>query len=129
MFGKWDHFLSGGFYSSVVPDAIFYYHESDRYKMPKSSENFQLFNVGTEEEFVMLDQWALDHLKVPAYPEVRVKLAVGSQLCDCVSKPGLAGVRIHMRDRWKGQSETIEVPCAEIKNERSGTSNLQLTNR
>lgn len=122
IFGKWDHFLSGGFYSSVVPDSIFYYHEEDRNKLPESSKDFQLFHPGTEEEFVLLDQWALDHLKVPTYPEIRVKLNIGNQLCDCVSNPQSAGLRIHLRDRWSGTSETWEIPCLEMDDKKSKIS-------
>lgn len=111
IFGRWDHFLSGGFYSSAVPESIFYYHETDRRKLPESSEAFQYFNKGTEEEFVLLDQWALDHLKVPLYPELRTQIQVGKQLCDCVTQPHYAGLRINYKRRFEGVSETLEIPC------------------
>lgn len=111
IFGKWDHFLSGGFYSAAVPESIFYYHETDRTKLPESSEAFQYFNKGTEEEFVLLDQWALDHLKVPLYPELRTQIQVGKQLCDCVDQPDFAGLRINYKRRFEGVSETLEIPC------------------
>ena len=114
IFDKWDHFLSGGFYSAAVPEAIFYYHETDRSKLPESSVAFQYFNKGTEEEFVLLDQWALDHLKVPLYTEMRTQMQVGKQLCDCMNAPNLAGLRINYQHRLEGVSETIEIPCAEM---------------
>lgn len=115
IFGHWDHFLSGGFYSCVVPEAIFYYHEDDRDRIPSSSVPFQMFNRGTQEEFVLLDQWALDHLKVPVYPEMRTKKKLGAALCDCVTHLGSAGVRINSKDRFTGKSETIELSCEELK--------------
>jgi uncharacterized membrane protein YphA (DoxX/SURF4 family) len=114
LFERWDHFLSSGYYSCVVPDSIFYYHEDDRPQMPASSEAFQFHNIGTQEEFVLLDQWGLDHLGVPLYPEIRVKKQVGKQMCDCVTRPEDAGIRINYKNRFTGKSVTLEIPCAEL---------------
>ncbi len=115
IFGKWDHFLSGGFYSSMVPESIFYYHKKDRTRLPQNSKEFQFFNKGTEEEFVLLDHWALNHLGVPLYPEVRVQIQIGKELCDCVTQPENAGLRINYKHRFTGKSETIEIPCEQMK--------------
>jgi len=114
LFERWDHFLSGGYYSCVVPESIFYYHESDRSQIPASSQLFMFHNKGTHEEFVLLDQWGLDHLGVPLYPEIRVKVKVGKQLCDCVTQPEHAGLRINYKHRFTGKSETLEIPCDEL---------------
>lgn len=114
LFERWDHFLSGGYYSCVVAESIFYYHENDRSQMPVSSTSFQYHNKGTEEEFVLLDQWGLDHLAVPLYPEIRVKKKIGKQMCDCVIQPEYAGLRINYKNRFTGKSETLEIPCDEL---------------
>ncbi|MFT5860952.1 MAG: hypothetical protein ACI865_003068 [Flavobacteriaceae bacterium] len=114
IFDRWDHFLSGGYYSCAVPDSIFYYHENDRSQMPESTAAFQFHNMGTQEEFVLLDQWGLDQLGAPLYPEIRVKKQVAKQMCDCVTMPESAGVRINSKNRFTGKSETLEVSCDEL---------------
>ncbi|MEX1001804.1 MAG: DoxX family protein [Crocinitomicaceae bacterium] len=113
--GKWDHFLSGGYYSAVIPEAIFYYHEKDRSNLPESSTDFQYFTKGTREEFVLIDQWALNHLGVPSYPEIRVKKQIGKKLCSCLDYPKKAGLRIHYKYRFtQGRFETLEFPCSSL---------------
>jgi hypothetical protein len=114
IFDKWDHFLSGGFYSATAPEAIFYYHENEQSRMASSSTDFQYFNKGENEEFVLIDQWALDHLGLPLYPEIRVQKQVGKHWCDCMAQPEYAGLRINRKNRFTGESETIEIPCAEL---------------
>lgn len=114
LFGKWDHFLSGGFYSAVVPESTFYFHEQDRDKLPASSADFLLFYTDTQEEFVLLDQWALAHLGVPLYPEMRVKKQIGKKLCACIDQPESAGLRINHKHRFSGKSETIVLGCEEL---------------
>lgn len=114
IFGYWDHFLSSGYYSCVVPDCIFYYHEDDRSQMPTSSEAFQFHNKGTEEEFILINQWGLNDLGAPMYPEIRVTRQVGKKMCDCATRPEAAGLRINYKNRFTGESETLEIPCGNL---------------
>ena len=46
--------------------------------------------------------------------EIRVKVKVGKQLCDCVTQPEHAGLRINYKHRFTGKSETLEIPCDEL---------------
>ena len=125
-FGAWDHFLSGGLYSGHAPEAAFYYDRSDALSLPPSSDGFRMRVENSEEDILLMDFWALDELNVPLYPEERAHLEVGRQLCDCLNRPDLAGLKLNLKSRWKEEAEVVLIPCSELQEKRDYERTLAL---
>lgn len=108
IFGGWQHFLSGGYYSSMVPEAVVSYHPSDRLLVPPSARHWQYRNTDGE-EFVFLDHWAIHHLRVPIYPEKWVHEKVGRALASPFHHPDHVWLRMNLKDRFSGVQEVVEI--------------------
>ena len=115
LIGVWDHFLSGSFYSSRLPEAIFYYEESDWENLPASSEEYQYIQTATDQHFVLLDYWALGTMNVPIYPQNRSFKTVGKKLCDCVKDEENAGIEITKKLPFTLEETVERITCKELK--------------
>ena len=113
--GQWDHFLSASYYTNLSPEAVFYYHQSDRAQLSSKPGNHQFAVRDSEEEFIVLAAWALETLEVPGYPEERVYRQLGKQLCDCVERPQDAGLHIVRKNRWEYAVEEVQLTCADLQ--------------
>jgi hypothetical protein len=119
-FGRWDHFLSGGFYSAMADEAVFYYSAVDKNMLPGSSGMFQYRSENKNEEFLMLDHWALNELNVPLYPERRTHEAIARKICEKINHPDKAGLTIVLKKRFDREVKTKNCPCSNLS---SGTRN------
>lgn len=116
-FRLWDNHLSGSLYSGNNSEAIFYYDQSDRYNMPKSTSQLQFYTEGTSEEFIMIDQWVLDELDAPFYPQERYFKFVGKKLCNCAANKSKAGIKITVKDKFTSAQHLKIYPCDSLKNQ------------
>lgn len=110
-FGHWDHFLSHSFYSGRLPNAIFYFHPDDRFALPEAARPYVLHVRGEPEYLLPLEFWALGELRIPGYPEVRVRRAVARQLCDCLRQPHRAGLHLTHRADGTADTRTERIAC------------------
>lgn len=112
--GHWDHFLSGSFYSARLPNTIFYFHPEDRFGLPESARPHVLQVEGTSEYLLPLEFWALDELRTPGYPELRIRKQVAKKLCSCIKDRDRAGLQITHKDGWDARIRTETISCVAL---------------
>ena len=110
-FNLWDNHLSGSLYSGNNPEAIFYYPEEGRNRLPASTAKFQYYNDSTNEEFMLIDQWFIDELEAPFYPQERYFKAVGRHLCKCMQDTSGAGIKITMKEKFSSKQSLRVFSC------------------
>ena len=113
--GCWDYDLSGSLYSGNNPQAIFYYAKTDRNNMPVSARNAQFYYPGSDGEFLMMDQWAMDDMNAPLYPQERYFKRIAAGLCSKVTQPSSAGLLINEKEKFTGKSYEITIRCDSLK--------------
>jgi len=109
--GCWDYDLSGSLYSGNNPEAMFYYIKADRNNMPLSARHAQVYYPASDGEFLMIDQWALDDMNAPIYPEERYFKRIAAGLCSKVSQPSSAGLLINEKKMFTGKSHELTISC------------------
>jgi uncharacterized membrane protein YphA (DoxX/SURF4 family) len=80
LMGKWDHFLSYGFYSGMPAIPEFYLPMAERGLLPASSINSQYLSDDKKTCYLQIDTWAMDEMNVPLYPEERIYFEVAKKL-------------------------------------------------
>jgi len=113
-FNLWDNHLSGSLYSGNNPEAIFHYKESERQRLPPSTVNFQYYNDSSAEEFILIDQWCIDELEAPFYPQERYFKSVGRHLCNCISDTSGAGIKITVKEKFLSRQSLKVFSCGEL---------------
>ena len=111
----WDGYLSGSLYSGANTTALFFFHESDRARLPAIPRAAHYFVEGTSEEIISIDTWCSEELGVPFYPEERYYRSVGRTLCARVERGDAAGLRMAVRARVTGVERVVEEGCDMIK--------------
>ncbi|HEY6159625.1 MAG TPA: hypothetical protein VI112_00340 [Bacteroidia bacterium] len=111
-FGRWDHFLSGSYYSSLVSSGVLTFSLPDADKLPASSKAFQFYSREENMGVLMLDAWALDELQVPLYPEDRVHIALRKEFKVMLSHPGQAELRIFEKLRFDARTTVFRIPLS-----------------
>ena len=119
--GHWDHFLSGSFYSARLPNTIFYFHPDDRFGLPESSRAHVLQVAGTSEYLLPLEFWALEELRTPGYPELRIRKQVARKLCACIKDADRAGLRITHKEGWDAHIRTESISCKQLTSGNSSS--------
>jgi hypothetical protein len=112
--GLWDNHLSGSLYSGNNPEAIFYFDEKDRTRLP-DLKPFTFFYPDTKVEFIMLDQWCIGDVDAPFYPEERYFKILGKKLCDCIQDKERAGIRIAVKKKFSSSESLKNYNCKELK--------------
>lgn len=110
MFGKWDNFLSDGFYSAMVDEPAFYFQVSEANLLPVSSRPFQYELKKEHKAILLISYWALDDLKVPLYPEDRVYREVARKLSHFINDKRNTGLRITYKKRMTSRLIGSEYP-------------------
>lgn len=113
--GYWDYDLSESLYSGNDPEAIFYYIKADRNNMPVSARHAQFYYPGSKGEFLMVDQWALDELAAPVYPQERYFKRIAKYLCSKVTQPASAGLIINEKDKFTSKQYEINISCDSLE--------------
>ncbi len=81
--GLWDHWTSWALYSPHSSRTQVEFHRSAIGKLPATaSEHFQADEDGDGWQTLALDDWSLDSLAVPVYPQARYQLALARELAD-----------------------------------------------
>lgn len=101
LIGKWDHFLSDGFYSGMVDEGTFYFPPSEKDRLPASSRTHQYLFVPEHKGLLFITQWALEEMQVPLYPEERVYREVAKKLSRKIGDTDSTGLKMLYSARFK----------------------------
>ena len=113
--GYWDYDLSGSLYSGNNPEATFYYLKADSINMPLSAHGALRNASNPAGEFLTIDQWALDELNTPLYPQERYLLRMGKYLCNKVTHSASAGLIINEREKFTSKEKEVNFTCDSLK--------------
>jgi hypothetical protein len=85
--GLWDDHLSASLYSGLTKDGVFVFNGDAAMRLPdeisKRVRPYRQFLFGLD-----MNEWAMDELRVPPYPERRVYAAFEERLCAIGLPPG-----------------------------------------
>jgi uncharacterized membrane protein YphA (DoxX/SURF4 family) len=112
--GKWDHFLSDGFYSAMLNEPAFYFPLAEAERLPTSSEPYQYLLEKENRAILLINYWCLDDLKVPLYPEDRVYREVAKKLSLSLHDMQSTGLRITYKSRMNGNLTETNYPFANL---------------
>jgi hypothetical protein len=108
--GKWDHFLSGSYYSSIVSSGVIVLPPEAANTLPPSSKEFQFYSKKENKLILLIDAWALDELKVPVYPEDRTHIMLSKEIGALLHHIPGCGLRLFLKARFDPQTLTFNVP-------------------
>lgn len=114
IFSAWPHFLSGSFYSSLLPNSGFIFPSNAIGEIPPGAAPFMENAKGAEKKFLRVDQWILDDLKLPLFSQEYVHRQLGKKLCQCLSVSKEAEVVVLKKDRFSGEKDYQRYPCADL---------------
>jgi hypothetical protein len=112
-FGCWDNDLSGSLYAGNIPRANFYYSNIDEENMPVSAHHS--FYTAKNMESLSIDQWALDELNTPVYPEERYFKRIAAYLSSKVRNQSSAGLMITEKEKFTSHLNVLSFPCDGLK--------------
>ncbi|MBC7864337.1 MAG: DoxX family membrane protein [Bacteroidia bacterium] len=112
LFGKTDHFLSAGYYSSVASMAVFYFPQTEKDKLPLTTNPHLYFDQHAKLGILMMDNWAIEELNVPVYPEDRTHIDLAKKICPCMEDQQGSGIRLLVKKRYSSEKTEIEIPCS-----------------
>jgi uncharacterized membrane protein YphA (DoxX/SURF4 family) len=107
LMGKWDHFLSDGFYSAMLNEPAFYFPLSESDRLPNSSLPEQYYLEKQKKAILLINYWALDELKVPMYPEDRVYREVARKLSASIADYDSTGLRVTFKKRFEAKLREV----------------------
>jgi hypothetical protein len=115
--GNWDFHLSGNLYCGTNNDGIFYYNGAKDDLSKTIPKEYEIIVKGSNQHIVGLDQWAIDDLKTPLYPEWRSFKRLGKKLCNCTTDRYQSGIKITTKDKFTGVSHDHIFTCRELLRE------------
>lgn len=80
--GWWDNYLSDSFYSSNIPEAIFYSSKASNYADSVMGNITGAVYPQNGGKYYVIDAWALHELNTPVYPQDRYFKKIGAYLCN-----------------------------------------------
>ncbi len=112
-FNLWDNPLSMTMYSGLNTEAMMYYQEEEKGCFP-TLENTEITKRGTK-EYLSLDDWAMEEMRVPFYSKKNIYKKLGRQLCTCITDKENAGITmLSPAGRWDKNTIVEELNCLEL---------------
>jgi uncharacterized membrane protein YphA (DoxX/SURF4 family) len=109
-FGCWDYDLSGSLYSGNIPRAEFYFVPNEKNNVPNSAENIAIeLIVSHSEKELKIDQWALNELNTPVYPEERYYVRIGAYLSGKVAQSSSAFLLIYEKEKFSSKQRVLQI--------------------
>lgn len=104
-FALWDSHLSGSLYSGQNSYAIFYFDATTGCTCITGSESAMDKDVSYVTEhnqmgLTYLDNWVIEDVEAPFYPEERYFKAFAKKLCDCQQDNSASYLEIYSTKRW-----------------------------
>ena len=113
IFHLWDEALSWKMYSNTQTEASFYYQSKPEEPTLKAVWEHHAYDKGTT---ILLDDWAMKNLHVPAYNSRRTHLQIARYLCGYSSNSAKSGLLLLKVERWDRSAERWEqISCTSIK--------------
>lgn len=110
IFHWWDEALSWKMYSNTQTEASFYARLPIKCGYTGVNLETLTYDQGRK---LLLDDWAISELHVPAYNNRQTQRQLARYLCNCIPNPDSAGLLILTVDRWGYQSRHWEkIPCS-----------------
>lgn len=112
-FNLWPYTLSWQMYSNTQPEATYYRDKSPMFATIEEEEIWGKYAFDDDSK-ILLDDWAMDELKVPAFAGGRTFYQMGNYLIKSCDDD--KGVYILTVNRWDKSAERMEqIPCREFK--------------
>ncbi|GAB4497825.1 MAG: hypothetical protein OHK0019_32140 [Saprospiraceae bacterium] len=112
-FNLWPYTLSWQLYSNTQPEATFYRENNPVFATIEEEQIWGKYAFDDDSK-LLLDDWATDELKVPAFAAKRTFYQMGKYLIKNCNDD--KGVYILTVNRWDKSAEKMEkIPCSEFK--------------
>jgi hypothetical protein len=99
-------------YSNTQPEATYYRDKNPMFATIEEEEMWEKYAFD-EDSKLLLDDWAMDELKVPAFAAKRTFCQMGKYLIKSCNDD--KGVYILTVNRWDKSAEKMEkIPCREL---------------
>ncbi len=113
IFHLWDEGLSWKMYSNTQTEASFYANQPIDCGYTGLNLTALTYDQGQK---ILLDDWTIAELHVPAYNNRRTHQQLARYLCNCIPNPDSAGLLILAVDRWDYRARHWEeIPCNLLK--------------
>lgn len=111
-FNLWPYSLSWQMYSNTQPEATYYRDKNPMFATIEEEEIWEKYAFDDDSK-LLLDDWAMDELKVPAFASKRTFYQMGKYLIKSCNDD--RGVYILTVNRWDKSAEKMEkIPCREF---------------
>lgn len=109
IFHHWDEALSWKMYSNTQTEVSFY--SDSGAPCPDMEALWSAFSYNKGHN-LLIDDWAMADIHVPAYNSRRTHQQIASYLCSCLTNPDSAGLLLLRVERWDRNAEQWErIPC------------------
>ncbi len=114
-FGGWPHGLSWELYTNTQTELTYYKPANALYTTKHCDYLFSTFHFEEDRTKMLIEDWALNDLKVPQFVAERSLMVPARQLCQCSNhdSAGIYVLRVHRFDRSKEELQWI--PCSKLK--------------
>ncbi|MBK8967659.1 MAG: hypothetical protein IPM36_13525 [Lewinellaceae bacterium] len=110
IFHVWDEGLSWKMYSNTQTEASFYANRPIECGYTGLNLESLTYDQGRK---LLLDDWVMTELHVPAYNSRRTHQQLARYLCNCMHRPDSTGLLILNVDRWRYDAgHWEEIPCS-----------------
>jgi hypothetical protein len=84
---RWDSYLSAALYSGNVTEGLIYASDAGYDAVPEGARHY-FVQTSDNTHVLNMQQWAMEDLHVPPYPEARVYITIARELCARQREPG-----------------------------------------
>lgn len=120
VFEIWDEQLSFKMYSGTNPEGILIDSSIEPNCFPDSAKVYYTRSTKevenrTQEEQILIDEWALNEMKVPPYASQRTFKEIGRQWCACLETPKNGRLEVLRVNRWnRKERPNLSYNCEEL---------------
>jgi predicted DCC family thiol-disulfide oxidoreductase YuxK len=102
---RWDSYLSAALYSGNLTEALIYVSDAGYDAVPAEARRY-FAHTSDNTHVLNMQQWAVEDLNVPPYPEARLYKAIARNLCAKQDKPGQLVLIVTEQRMLSSSSET-----------------------
>jgi hypothetical protein len=102
---RWDSYLSAALYSGNLTEALVYASDAGDDALPAGVRRY-LVHTSDNTHVLNMQEWAVEDLNVPPYPEARLYKAIARDLCAQQREPGQLTLIVTEQRMFGNSSET-----------------------
>jgi len=103
-FGFWPHFLSGSFYSSLLPNSAMMFPAEKIKELPPSAMPFLQESRQPGNYILRMDQWVLEDLHLPLFSEEMIHRKLGQSICKGFREDDGIQIVVSRRNRFHNET-------------------------